>query len=224
MPPHMRQIQEHGPTDPDELTLAQDTDRSTWGLPGDEGAVGQHPAEVPNVYDYSAGILVGGGLPDGNGVAENAQPFDPAAHLVRARVDEPRQFLPPHEPTHRRYEPPRTVPVAQTAAGYTLIAPANFGLHYVKVIACFLTLDAAGQLKFVQGGDGLGTGVSSTTSPADITGLINLGGASASPLQLPPAELENPWFWTAPDQPLGIFTVTGKAQGFVTFVYSPYDQ
>lgn len=220
----MRQIQQHGPTDPDELSLAQGTDRATWGLPSDEGAVGQHEATVPNVYDYSAGVLVGGGLPDGNGWTDDAQVLDPVHHLVRARVDAPRQFLPPHEPTHRRYEPTRVASIAQLAAGYTLIAPANQGLHYVKVIACFLTLDAAGQLKFVQGGDGLGTGISASAGGGDLSGLFNLGGASAPPLQLAPAELENPWFFTSPDQPLGIFTVTGKAQGFVTFAYSPYDQ
>lgn len=213
-----RQIQEHGPTDPDELSLAQSQRRATWGLPGDEGAVGQHEATVPNVFDYSGGVLVG------HGVDADAQAMDPAHHLVRARVDAPNQFTPPHEPTHRRYEPIRTAPIAQGAAGYTLVAPANFGLHYVKVIACFLTLDAVGTLKFVQGGDGLGTGISATAGGGDLSGLMNLGGAATPPLLLPPAELENPWFFTSPDQPLGIFTVTGKAQGFITFAYSPYDQ
>lgn len=214
----MRQIQENGPTAPDELSLAQGTDRSTWGLPSDEGEVGQHPGVIPNGYDYAGGILVG------HGVDADAQASDPAAHLVRARVDAPKSFELPHEATHRRYEPPRVASIAQSAAGYTLIAPANFGLHYVKLIALYLTLDAAGQIKFVQGGDGLGTGIGSSPAGGDLSGLMNVGGASAPALQLPPADLANPWLFTAPDQPLGIFTVTGKANGFAVYAYSPYDQ
>lgn len=213
-----RGIQEHGPTDPDELSLAQERERATWGLPSDEGAIGQHAGEVPNGYDYAAGILVGHGE-DADAQAAHAQ------HLIRARVDTPRgTFEVPHEATHRRYEPPRIAPIAQASAGYTLIAPANFGLHYVKLIACFITLDAAGTLKFVQGGDGGGGGISSSQGGGDLSGLMNLGGASAPALQLPPSGLENPWLFTAPDQPLGIFTVTGKAQGWAVYAYSPYDQ
>jgi len=50
-----------------------------------------------------------------------------------------------------------------------------------------------------------------------------MGGAAASPLVLQPAPIESPWLFTAPDQALGIFTVTGKAAGFAVVCYSPYD-
>src|SRR5438874_1654468 len=94
------------------------------GLPSDEGQIGQHGGVIPQTFDYSGGVLVG------HGVDETAQPVLPAGQLIRARVDAPHSFELPHEATHRRYEPPRTVPIAQAAAGYTLIAPALFGLHY----------------------------------------------------------------------------------------------
>lgn len=206
----MRQIQQHGPTDPDELSLAQTTERATWGLPSDEGELGQHEGGVPVPFDYAAGILVG------HGEDADAQAARANAHLIRARVDAPRQFELPHEATHRRFEPPRVVPIAQVAAGFTLLAAPNQGLHYVKLIACYITLDAAGTLKFVQGD-------SAGTSTADMTGALAMGGAAAAPLQLPPAELANPWLFTAPDLALGIFTATGKAQGWAVFAYSPYD-
>lgn len=213
----LRGIQQDGPTSPDELSIAQGTERSQWGLPSDEGQVGQHPGEIPNWFDYAAGILVG------HDEEADAQASDPVHQLVRARVDAPAQFQLPHEATHRRYEPPKIAQIAQTAAGFSLVAAPNQGLHYVKVIACLLTLDAAGTIKFTQGAiDGhdvaAGTGL-----PNDLTGNLGVGGAGSAPFQLPPAELANPWLFTAPDQALGIFTVTGKAQGWVVYAYSPYD-
>jgi len=196
----------------------------TWGLPSDEGISGQLHGESPSMLrqppptpnTYPEGIVVG------HDFEENAQPVFPPAHLIGAQVDAPRSFQLPHEATHRRYEPTLRVLVNQAAAGFTLIAAPNIGLHYVKLIACNLTLDAAGTIKFVQG-DAAGTGVVAAQGPGDITGAMNMGGGSAPPLCLPPAEIANPWFYTSPDLALGIFTVTGKAQGWVTFCYSPYD-
>lgn len=191
----------------------------TWGLPSTEGTSGQQDAALvpPSPYpnDYGAGIFVGSG---GDATAQ-AVPAMPA-HLIRARVDQPSTFQVPHEATHRRYEAPLTIPIAQSAAGYTQIAPSRSGLHYIKLIACLLTLDAAGTLKFVQGADG-GAGISSTLSPADMTGAMSLG--TAAGFVLPPARIETPWMFTAPDLAFGLFTVTGKAAGFVTVCYSPYD-
>lgn len=201
----------HPPVDNDPLGTAQTTERTEWGLPSDEGLAGQHDAKLPPaLFDYSRGIMV---APDTDADAQ-APPAHP--HLVRARVDAPHSFELPHEATHRRYETPVVVPIAQAAAGFLVIAPTLRGLHYAKLIALNLTLDAAGTLKFVQGSnDG--------TTTADLTGAMNLGGASAPPLNLAPAELANPWLYTSPDQALGIFTAAGKANGWAIVAYSPYD-
>lgn len=198
--------------DNDPLGLAQTEELTEWGLPSDEGLAGQQPAHLPGrgLFDYSAGIMVG---PDSGADAE-APPAHP--HLVRARVDAPHSFELPHEAMHRRYESPVVVAINQAAAGFSVLAPTTRGLHYVKLLACTLTLDAAGTIKFVQGSnDGMNV--------ADLTGQMAMGGASAPPLTLPPAELANPWLYSSPDQALGIFTVTGKAQGWAIVAYSPYD-
>lgn len=207
----MRKIQEHGPTDNDELSLAQTTERSTWGLPSQEGELGQHPGVIltPTSEQYAEGIFVGHDL------EADAQPYAPASHNVRARVDVPHSFELPHESTHRRYEPPFMVPISQAAAGFTLLVPPKMGLHYVKVLAVVLFMSAGGTLKLVQGStDG--------TSTADVTGAMPI--AANGGFVLPPAELANPWFFTAPDQALGLFTVTGLAAGYMLAAYSPYDQ
>lgn len=204
-------------TNPDELSAHDSPDPLTghsqeagvWGLPSDEGAAGQAPPIVPNQVDYSGGMFVGAGFD------ADAQPAL-ADRLIPARVDTPRAFELPHEATHRRYEPPRVVAISQTAAGYSLILP-GLGLHYVKLIAMMLTLDAAGTIQFVQG-PGTGTG------EAGMTGTMALGGASAPGFVLPPAELENPWLFTTPDLAFGLITATGKAAGWAVVAYSPYDQ
>lgn len=207
----------HGPFDNDPLGTAQTVERVEQGLPSDEGRVGQEPAELPHGgFDYSGGMFVGHGE-DADAQAAAAHP-----HLIRARVDAPRSFELPHEATHRRYEAPFVVPIAQGAAGFTLIAPARPGLHYIKLIALTLTLDAGGTVKFVQGPND-GSGSSATAGPGDLSGLMAMGGAAAPPLTLPPAELANPWLYTSPDLALGLFTVTGKAAGFAVVAYSPYD-
>jgi hypothetical protein len=209
MPTRPRDPFTHGPVDNDPLTANQVADESTWSLPSDEGLVGQHPAQLPPLqFDYAAGILVG------HGEEADAQPIS-HPHLVGALTNAPHSFELPHEATHRRYEPPFIVPVNQAAAGFTLIAAAR-GLHFAKVIAAQLTLDAGGTFKWVQGSnDGTSTG--------DLSGALSMGGAATSPMSLSPADLQNPWLFTAPSQALGIFTATGKAQGWVVVCYSPYD-
>lgn len=195
------------------------TEAGTWGLPSDEGRIGQQgdaalvpPSPYPN--DYAGGMFVGQGM-DANA---QARPLV-GEHLIRARVDTP-TFQLPHEATHRRYDAPLTIPINQSAAGYTLIAAARPGLHYVKVLAAMITLDAAGTIKLVQGNEG-GLGVTSAAGPGDMTGSMSIGAATG--FVLPPAKVETPWMFTAPNQALGLFTVTGKAAGFVMVCYSPYD-
>lgn len=194
----------------DDLT-AHATGAGVWGAPTHPDAL-QEPAHVqPSTFDYSGGVFVG---VDDDDVTMIPGVLHPTA--IRRRTDVPNSYQTPHEATHRRYEPPYTQAVNQAAAGFTLITPPRSGLHYIKVIAVFLTLDAAGTLKFVQGSmDGL--------SLADLSGNFALGGANNAPLQLQPSEIETPWFYTASDQGLGIFTATGKAQGFITYCYSPYE-
>lgn len=207
----------HHDVDNDPLGTAQTTERAEWGLPSDEGVAGQHDAHLPPAgFDYSGGMVVAHGE-DANATAPPAHP-----HLVRARVDAPATFELPHEATHRRYEAPVVVPVAQAAAGFLALAPTKGGLHYVKLLALHLTLDAAGTLKFVQGPDN-GQGISAAAGGGDLSGLMAMGGAAAPPLNLPPARLAEPWLYTSPDQAFGIFTVTGKAAGWAVVAYSPYD-
>lgn len=185
-----------------------------WGLPSEPAdVILDVPAELPpEAFDYSKGMLEGVAGPD----QANALGFPAHPHLLRTRTDEPRAFQLPHEATHRRFEPPILKPIVQAAAGYLQIAATNQGLHYIKVLALFLTLDAAGTIKFVQGSnDGTGT--------SDLTGPMAMGGAAVSPMVLSPAPPENPWLFTSSDQALGIFTVTGKAQGWAMVCYSPYD-
>lgn len=183
-----------------------------WGLPSEPDHL-QAPAHLPpEGFDYSAGVLVGVPGQEADAVPGTIHP----TILAKLRSDVPRSYDALHEATHRRYDAPFTVAVNQSAAGTTIIVPARPGLHYIKVLACFITLDAAGTIKFVQG-DGNGFTL------ADISGTINAGGASAPPLALPPADIATPWFFTTPDLALGIVTATGKAQGFLTCCYSPYD-
>lgn len=196
----------------DDLT-ANAGEAGTWGNPGAPDAL-QQPAHLPFVpaFDYSAGMFVDLGATEADAV-----PVPLAPHIIgRLPTDVPPSYQTPHEATHRRYDAPFTVPINQAAAGFALIAPPKMGLHFLKVLACFITLDAAGTIKFVQGSqDGLNL--------SDISGAMNAGGAAAPPIQLAPADTSTPWFYTSPDQGLGIFTATGKAQGFVTCCYSPYE-
>lgn len=179
----------------------------TWSEPMQP--LHDHGAQLPReTFDYSKGLLVG---PD---VDADALPQVAHPGLIRVRTDLPPSYEQPHEATHRRFEPPRIFPIAQAAAGFTVVAPTLMGLHFVKLIALVVTLDAAGTIKFVQGSnDGTLTG--------DLSGAMAV--ATNGQLVLPPADLSTPWVFTASDQAFGIFTVTGKAQGFAVCVYSPYE-
>lgn len=185
--------------------------------PDPHGEFAAHPFGLgAGLVEYASGVLVPS--PSTMGFEADAYPPDPTPHPIPLDVFgiTQRPYQIPHEATHRRYEPPRVITVNQAAAGYTLISSPNQGLHYIKVLAACLTLDAAGTLQWLQGG------LQTSADPA-LTGAINIGGAAAAQLMLPPAPPENPWLFTAPDQSLGILTVTGKAQGWVVVCYSPFD-
>jgi hypothetical protein len=186
-----------------------------WGNPTlSPAGIQDVPAHLPGDYgaEYASGFVRGLVTPFQGDDTTYAQP---PARLI-ARTDyERKTWEAPHEATHRRYDPPRMVNISQTASGFSLLLPTNPGLHYIKLIACMITLDAAGTLQFVQG-DNAGL------STAPISGTMNLG--TAGGFVLPPAEIATPWLFTSSDLALGIFTVTGKAQGFAVVCYSPYDQ
>lgn len=184
-----------------------------WGLPSDPPTELDPGAMLPAGYDYSAGMLVGAPERDDDAMPGVYRPHLVGVHTVGIP---PGLYRTPHEATHRRFEPPIRVAINQSAAGFLLLAPPLGGLHFVKLLAAFITLDAAGTLKFVQGD-------SAGLSTADMTGAMGLGGAAASPLQLPAVDIANPWLFTSPDQALGIFTATGKAQGWAIVCNSPYD-
>lgn len=202
---------ERGSNHNDELT-EHATTAGEWSSSADSSSLA--PAALPpEMFDYSAGIFVGVPGQEADAIPGTVHPNV----VAKLATDQPaRSYDTIHEATHRRYDSPFTVPVNQAAAGTTMIVPARPGLHFIKVIACFITLDAAGTLKFVQGsGDGLNV--------ADVSGLMNAGGGSAPAISLAPADISTPWFYTSPDLALGIITATGKAQGFITCCYSPYD-
>lgn len=197
--------------DPDPLTY-NGAEAGVWSLPSNP--LGDVPAALPpEQHDYSHGVFTD--TDQGLGFAGGSP------HMLQLKTDLANTYQTPHEATHRRYEPPKSFPVSQLAAGYTQIAPTLLGLHFIKLIACSLLLDAAGTLKFVQGPND-GSGISAANGGGDLSGLMPFG--TNGGFVLSPARVETPWFFTAPDQALGIFTVTGKAFGFVTVVYSPYDQ
>jgi hypothetical protein len=183
-----------------------------WGNPASPDDM-QQPAHLPHEgFDYSAGMFVGVPGEEADAVPGTLHP----TILAKLPTDVPKSYEALHESTHRRFDSPFTVAINQLAAGFSLLAPPQMGLHFIKVLACYVTLDAAGTLRFVQGS-------SDGTNVAAISGNLALGGANNGLVQLSPADIATPWFFTSPDQALGIFTVTGKAQGFVTCCYSPYE-
>jgi hypothetical protein len=204
----------HGTMEPgthptnDELTVhAQGA--GVWGspmLPRDDPG-----AELPTEgFDYSAGMFAVVPMQEADAV-----PGTIHEHLVaRLPSDVPPSYQVAHEATHRRFEAPFPVAINQAAAGFTLLAPPRMGLHYIKLLGAFITLSAAGTLRFQQGAtDG--------TQAAPITGDINL--ATAGGFVLPTADTANPWFFTSSDQALSLFTATGLASGWVMLCYSPYE-
>lgn len=205
---------ERGNNANDELTVHAEG-AGAWGSGATSTALTDDvPASLPaEHFDYSAGMFVGVPGQEADAMPGTLHPMI----VAKLATDQPaKSYETLHEATHRRYDSPFTVAVNQAAAGTTMIVPPKMGLHFIKVLACFITLDAAGTVKFVQGsGDGLNV--------ADVSGAMNAGGASAPPVMLSPADISTPWFFTSPDQALGITTATGKAQGFITCCYSPYD-
>ena len=120
----------------------------------------------------------------------------------------------PHEPVHRRLEPLIQVQVLQTAAGYSKILAPSSGLHYVKILGGTITLDAAGTLQFVQGAGAAG-------DPA-MTGAMTV--ALNGGFVWPTVPTDRPYLFSSPGQVLGIFTGTGKANGWLMCCQSPHDQ
>lgn len=197
------------PATNDPLTMHID-DAGDWGLPSQPDT--ETPARLaPSFFDYSEGMFVAGDDQDANEFAT----VNPKMLARRTDLDL-KSYETPHEATHRRYEPTYRVDVNQAAAGFTLIAPPTGGLHFVKVLGCFLTLTVAGTFRWVQGSmDG--------TNVAPMGGNLSLGGPAVPPLQLPIADIPNPWLFTSADQALGIFTTVGLAQGWVICCNSPYE-
>lgn len=202
----------------DPLTLHAEG-AGVWGLPSDTDR--SDGADVPTKpllpgftpFDYSAGILVGVPGQEADAIPGTLHP----TIVAKMATDQPfKSYETIHESTHRRYDAPFTAQVKQSAAGFTVIQAPSPGLHFLKVIAAVITLDAAGTLQFVQGDE-------SGLVRRGISGTISMGGAAAPPLILPPAPIETPWFFLSPEQALAIVTTTGLAQGLITCCYSPYD-
>lgn len=109
--------------------------------------------------------------------------------------------MPDTDPLGNNFHETTIAAVAQGAAGTTtLVTPG--AAQKVYVTGMYLTLDAAGTLKF-------------TETAGDLTGVMNLGGASASPLA---AFAQHPILWTSTaGEALKITTVTGKAQGWISY-------
>lgn len=94
-----------------------------------------------------------------------------------------------------------TLAIAQGAAGTTTLVSPGAG-QKVYVTGIFLTLDAAGTVKF-------------TETAGDLTGAMNAGGASAPPLVI---AATHPILWTSTaGEQLKLTTATGKAQGWITY-------
>lgn len=184
-----------------------------WSDPSAPDVDGAPAALPPEHFDYSAGMFVGVPGQEADAIPGTLHP----TIVSKLATDQPfRSYETIHESTHRRYDAPFTVAINQAAAGYTLVQPPKPGLHFLKVLAAVITLDAAGTLQLVQGDE-------AGLNRPGITGAMNLGGAATPAFVLAPASIETPWFFLTPDLALGIFTVTGKAQGFVTCCFSPYD-
>ncbi len=90
--------------------------------------------------------------------------------------------------------------VAQGAAGTTTVATPG-ATQKVYITGIFLTLDAAGTIKF-------------TEAAGDLTGAMSVGGAAAPALEF---QDTHPILWTSTaGEVLQITTGTGKANGWLT--------
>jgi hypothetical protein len=93
------------------------------------------------------------------------------------------------------------VAVSQGAAGTTSIVTGVAGKK-VYVFGIYLSLDAAGTLKFSE-------------VAGDLSGTINSGGAAAPPIA---AFAQHPILWTSTaGEDLKVVTATGKAQGWIAY-------
>jgi hypothetical protein len=109
--------------------------------------------------------------------------------------------MPEQDPLSAGFYETSEAAISQGAAGTTSIVTGVAGKK-IYVTGIFLTLDAAGTVKF-------------TEVAGDLTGTFNMGGVAAPPLAL---EADHPIFWTTTlGEDLKITTVTGKAQGSVNY-------
>lgn len=109
--------------------------------------------------------------------------------------------MPEQDPLSSGFYETTRVSISQGAAGTTSIVTGVTGKK-VYVTGIFLTLDAAGTIKF-------------TEVAGDLTGTLNMGGTGAPPLAF---AADHPVLWTSTaGEDLKITTVTGKAQGWVTY-------
>jgi hypothetical protein len=94
-----------------------------------------------------------------------------------------------------------TASIAQGAAGTTSIVVGVAGKK-IYVTGLFVTLDAAGTIKF-------------TEVAGDLSGAMSMGGAAAPPFAF---AADHPILWTSTaGEDLKITTATGKANGWLTY-------
>ena len=121
--------------------------------------------------------------------------------------------------THRQWQHPMVTSIQQTAAGFQALATPQQGLHYVKILGAFITLDAAGTLQFFQGA---GKDATHPQVDATLTGTIEI--ATNGGFVLPMTTSDTPWLWGEPGNTLSINSVTGKAQGWIVWCDSASNQ
>jgi hypothetical protein len=109
--------------------------------------------------------------------------------------------VPEQDPLSAGFYETSEVAVSQGAAGTTQVVAGVAGKK-IYVTGAYITLDAAGTIKF-------------TETAGDLTGTFNVGGASAPALEF---NTSHPMIWTTTaGEALSITTGTGKAQGVVTY-------
>lgn len=110
--------------------------------------------------------------------------------------------MPEQDPLSTGFYETSVAKIAQGAAGATTVATPAAG-QKVYVTGIFVTLDAAGTIKFGE-------------TAGDLTGTLNVGGTSAPPLAV--TNGSHPILWTTTaGEALTLTTATGKAQGWITF-------
>lgn len=94
------------------------------------------------------------------------------------------------------------VSIDQGAAGQTDLVALVAGQR-IYIVGAFIDVDAAGTLQFNSG-----------TGPTAISGAIPIAANGGFVL---PADVDNPWNFTAVGEKLGILTATGKAKGWLLY-------